>query len=99
MPDDRCFEHRRVPDQRLLDFERRYPDAAHLQHVVTASAIAVITVGIAGIGVAGISPLAAEGAARLVPLVPVALSCARSLDDQLTGTAIRRVRAAFGDDP
>src|SRR6266699_2249294 len=92
MADDGGFEHRGVADQRLLDLEGRYPDAADLQHVVAAPAIAVIAVGVANIGVAGMGPLAAEGAARLVPLVPVALGGAGAAHDQFAGL----VAADFG---
>src|SRR5439155_8522825 len=55
-------------------------------------------VRIADIGVAGVGPLAAEGAARLVALVPVALCGAGSLDDQLAGFTIGSVGAVLGDD-
>src|SRR6185312_10486899 len=81
--DDGGFEHRWVGDQRLLDLERRDPDAADLEHVVAAPAIAVIALGVADIGVAGMGPLAAEGAARFLALVPVAVAGARAADDQL----------------
>ena len=96
--DHRGFEHRGVGDQRLLDLERRHPDAADLEHVVAAAAIAVIAVGVAGVGVAGMGPLAAKGAARLVALVPIAVGGAGAAHDQLAGLAVGDVVAVIVED-
>src|SRR5580704_2924952 len=75
-------------DQRLLDLERGHPDAADLQHVVGAAAIAAIPLGITGIGVAGMGPLAAKGMLRLVALVPITVGGARSAHDEFAALAI-----------
>ena len=69
LADDGGFQHRLVRDQRRLDVEWRHPHAAYLEHVVGAPAVAVVALGIAAILVAGVRPLAGEGAAALGALV------------------------------
>src|SRR6266540_2781684 len=69
---DGCFENARMGDQGCLDLEGRHPDAAHLEHVIGAAAEDVDSVGTSQILVACARPLALEGAARFLPLVPVA---------------------------
>src|SRR5205085_1549515 len=81
--DHRGLEHRLVRCERRLHFERRDPDAAHLEHVVGAPAAAVIAVGIADVFVARIGPFAGEGAPALLPLVPVPFGGGRTADDEL----------------
>ena len=68
--DHRGFEHGVVGRQRRLDLERRDPDAADLHHVVGASAIGVVAVGVADILVAASGPGAEEGRARALAIVP-----------------------------
>ena len=85
-------------DQRGLHIERRHPESGHLEHVVVAAAVAIHAVRIAHVDVAGVRPLAREGAARLLALVPVALRRARAAHQQLAQLAVGDVRALVVDD-
>src|ERR1700727_237003 len=68
---------RRRLRQRIDDGDpaRIFPNAdADLEHVVRAPAISVATVGVARIFVAGARPLALEGRAALLALIPIAVA-------------------------
>ena len=69
---DRGLEDFRMRHQGVLDLEGRHPNAADLEHVVGAAAIGVHAVRAPHIFVAGAGPLAHEGAARFLALIPVA---------------------------
>src|SRR5262249_839668 len=71
LPDTRGLKHGGMRDQRLLDLERRNPDAANLQHLITTAVKAVIAIGVARVGIAGISPFPAKRSPRFLALVPV----------------------------
>src|SRR5262249_18390274 len=61
---------------------------AHLEHVIRAAAVMVITIGIAPILVAGVGPFAREGATALGALIPVAFARRRPTHDELTDLAV-----------
>src|ERR1019366_3355690 len=54
------------------DLERRHPDAADLEHVVSTATVGVDSVRAPKVFIAGTGPLADKGATRLFALVPVA---------------------------
>src|ERR1700722_2869096 len=58
---DGRLQHFGVCNQRLLDFEGRYPDAADLEHVVGAPAVAVTSACKLLVLVAGARPMSLEG--------------------------------------
>src|SRR4249920_678266 len=69
--DDGRFEHIGMAGQRRLHLERRNPDAADLEHVVSAAAVAVHAIRPPDVFVAGARPLALESAACALSLVPI----------------------------
>ena len=71
LPDHRGFEHRRVGSKRRLDFERRDPDAADLEHVVAAAAVGEIAVVALDVLVAAARPGPEKGVAAFFAVVPV----------------------------
>src|SRR3989440_12019625 len=87
--DDGRLEHGRVPDQRVLDLHRRYPDAADLQHVVGAARVPEVAVGILPVLVARLDPWAVERLLRLLVLVPVVGHRRVALDAQVADLALR----------
>src|ERR1700704_524467 len=93
LADDGGFEYRLVRGQGRLDFEWRDPHAAHLEHVVRAAAIMIITIGIAQILVAGVGPFTREGATALGALIPVAFARCRPTHDEFTDLAVRHFKA------
>ena len=80
--DDGGLQHRFVRDQGRFHIERRHPLPTDLEHVVGAAAVIVIAIGVAPVFVAGIGPIALEGAAALGALVPVTFAGRRSAHDQ-----------------
>src|SRR5450759_5591383 len=54
---DRGLENLRMGNQCVLDLERRYPNTADLEHIVSAAAEGVNSVGTAQVFVAGAGPL------------------------------------------
>src|SRR5262245_37715879 len=98
LADNGSFQHRLVRNQRRLHVERRHPHAAHLEHVVGAPAVIVVALGIAAILVAGVRPLAGEGAAALGALVPVAFAGRRSTYNELADLAVPNLAPVLVDD-
>ncbi len=96
---DGGFEHGRVARQRVLDLERRHPDAGHLEHVVGAALVDVAAVGIAHVLVAGARPGAFEGRAGLLALVPIAVGGRGAAHEHLADLAVGHVAARFVDEP
>src|SRR5262249_41621036 len=65
------FEHGLVRGERRLDFERRHPHAADLEHVVGAAAVVIVALAVAAIFIAGEGPFAGKSASAFGPLIPV----------------------------
>src|SRR5262249_31537697 len=79
------------------NFERRDPNAAHLEHVIDPSAIAIATIGLAKVFVTSVGPLTHERATVLRPLIPVAFGGGRPADDELANFAGVKHAAVFAD--
>src|ERR1700730_16549517 len=86
-PDHSRFEHILVCNQRRLDLGRRDIHAAHLQHVVAAAAIDVITVLVLEILVPGARPYAVEGGPAALAVVPVTGRTGRAADQEVADFA------------
>src|ERR1017187_3436340 len=69
---DGGLEHFRMANQCVLDLERRYPNAADLEHIVRAAAEGVHAIRTPHVFVTGAGPLAHKRAARFLTLIPVA---------------------------
>ena len=92
------FEHRLVGDERRLHFERRYPVAADLEHVVGSAAATIEPVLVANVFVARMGPLAREGTLALGALVPVAFGSRWPADHQFADFAGTELAPVFVDD-
>ena len=95
----RRLEHARMGDQRRLDFKRRHPDAAHLEHFVGAAAEEVNPVGAAQVFVAGARPLALEGAARFLTLIPISGGSRGAAHQHLADGSIGHILPGLVDKP
>src|SRR5216684_2887909 len=93
------LEHRRMLDQRVFDFDRTDPDAANLEHVVAAAGVPQKAVLVFGVLVASTDPLAFDGVARLVVLVPVARTRGVALNEQVADFADRHRLTVIVEDP
>src|SRR5204863_9005492 len=69
--DDGRFQHRRMADDGRLDLRGRDPEAADVDHVVVAPAVDVVAGLVASVLFVATRPLAPEGGALLLPIVPV----------------------------
>src|SRR5450759_2591050 len=69
---DGGLENLRMANQCVLDLERRYPNAADLEHIVSAAAEGVHAIRTPHVFVTGAGPLAHKRAARFLTLIPVA---------------------------
>src|SRR5205085_4493239 len=78
--------------------DRRYPHAVDLEHVVGAAAVIIVALRIAHVLVAGIGPLADEGAAALRAMVPVAFSGRGPTHHEFADLARGQVAPAFVHD-
>src|SRR6185369_5799788 len=81
------FENALMREQRALDLEGRDIDAADLEHVVGASAIGEIAVLAFDVFVAAARPLAEEGRAAALAIVPVEGGAGRAGDLELADLA------------
>src|SRR6185295_9588243 len=80
--DHRRLEDDRMRDERRLDLDRRYIDAADLEHVVAAARVEVPAVRVDRIFVAAAGPRTLERSARFFAIVPVSQCRRRSVDLQ-----------------
>src|SRR6266852_6239074 len=82
-------------DQRRLDFDGRNPLAAYLQHIVRATTIPVVPVGVLVILIAGVNPVAVNGIFGLLMLVPVVGGGAIAANEQVADLAPCNSVSAF----
>ena len=88
-----------MADQGLLDFERRYPNPADLEHIVGPATVSVHPVRTPRVFVAGARPLAQERAARFLALIPVASRGQFTLYQKLPYLIVADVLRVFINQP
>src|SRR5207249_9801178 len=95
---DPGLHHGWMLGERALDLRRRYPHATRLDHVIGASGVPEVPVGVAGVLVPGPHPLAFDGLFGALVLVPVARARTVPLDHQVAHLADRHLATGIVHD-